>query len=207
MGGLKPADLQGGSADETLDALSAARRTTHQTKKADAVLNKEMRAETRAATTGTGGNEVNATRQNIRALFDKERDPTLRGKRSGYTPDEMKAMERVVMGDTKSNIARLLGRMAPSSGALPLVATGYGGAGGIGMAGLTGNPLLALPAIAGGVGEISKAAAEKMTKDQIAELLATIMNQGKAPGKSAARTATERAIINQMLSGAASAPQ
>ncbi len=166
-----------------------------------------MRAETRAATTGTGGNEVNATKQNIRTLFDKERDPTLRGARAGYTPDEMKAMEGVVMGDAKSNIARLLGRMAPSSGALPLVATGYGGAGGIGMAGLTGNPYLAIPALAGGIGEISKALAEKMTKGQIDDLMATILNSGKNPGPSAARTATKQAIVQQLLSTLATAPE
>ena len=203
MGTLKPADLQGGSADETLDALAAARKTTHQTKKADAVINKEMRGESRAATTGTGGNEVNAIRQNIRTLFDKERDPTLSGARQGFSPDEMKAMDTVVFGDTKSNIARLLGRMAPTSGALPMTMTGLGGASGATATLATGNPFFAIPAIAGGVGELSKAAAEKMTKDQIAVLLATILNGGKAPGKSAARTATEQAIVNQLLSTSA----
>lgn len=204
---LKPGDLQGGTVDDTLEALATARKTTHQVKKAEAVENAAMKAETRAATTGTGGNEVNATRQNLRSIFDKERDLTLSGKRSGYTSDEMAAMERAVVGDAKSNIARLLGRMAPSSGALPLAVTGYGGAGAIAGAGLTGNPMLAIPAIAGGVGEISKAAAERMTKNQIAELLATIVNGGKAPGKSAARTATEQAIVQQLLGTAATAPQ
>lgn len=203
LAGLKPTDLQGGSADEALEALSSARRLTHQTKKADAVMNKEMRAETRAATTGTGGNEVNATRQNIRALFDKERDPTLRGQRQRFTPDEMAAMETVVSGDTKANIARMLGKLAPTSGALPMMATGWGGAAGIASGMATGNPLMALPAVAGGIGFASKAAAEKMTKDQIAALLATILNGGKAPGKSAARSATEQAIVHQLLSSAA----
>ena len=207
LGGLKPADLQGGTADETLDALATARKTTHQTKKADAILNAEMRAETRAATTGTGGNEVNATRQNVRAIFDKQRDPTLSGKRSGYTPDEMAAMETVVKGDAPSNIARLLSRMAPSSGALPLAATGYGGALGIGSAGMTGNPMYALPALAGGIGEVSKALAEKMTKDQIAALMATVLNGGRAPAKSAARTATQQAIVQQLMSTLATSPQ
>jgi hypothetical protein len=205
LSNLKPSDLQGGAADETLDALSTARRTTHQIKKAEAVTNAGMKAETRAATTGTGGNEVNATRQNVRAIFDKERDLTLSGKRSGYTPDEMAAMEKLVMGSPGSNIARLLGRMAPSSGALPLTIFGGGGASGATASLMTGNPYYAIPAIAGGVGELSKIAAEKMTKTQIAELLATIRNGGKAVGPSAARDATVKAIIQQLLGTAATA--
>ena len=207
LAGLKPADLQGGSVDDTLDALSTARRTTHQVKKAEAITNAEMRADTRAATTGTGGNQVNANRQNIRAIYDRERDLTKSGRRSGYTPDEMAAMARVVHGTPGSNVARALGRMAPSSGALPMAMMGYGGAGGVGMAGLTGNPVLALPAIAGGVGEISKALAGKMTQKQIDSLMATILNGGRVPGQSASRLASARAILEQMLSNAASAPQ
>lgn len=203
---LKPTDLQGGTADDTLDALSAARKGTHQVKKAEAVLNKEMRAETRAATTGTGGNEVNATRQNIRALFDKERDPTLRGARQGFTPDEMAAMSGIVSGDAKSNIARLLGRLSPNSGALPLMASGGGLA--TAAAGLaTGNPLMTLAAAPSMVGMVAKSGAESMTKDQIAKLMATILNGGKTPAKSAARAATQRAIVEQLLSTAGSNPQ
>jgi len=180
-----------------------ARKGSHQAFKADEIVNKEMRGETRAATTGTGGNEVNATKQNIRTVFDRERDPTLRGKSGGYTPDEMAAMERVVMGDAKSNIARMLGRMAPSSGALPMMATGWGGAAGLASGVATGNPVMALPAIAGGIGFVGKAAAEGMTKKDIARLMTTILDGGKAPAKSAARCAAERAIVEQLLSGAA----
>ncbi len=204
---IKPEDVQGADPEATIDLMLKARRDSHQAFKADEILNKEMRAETRADTTGTGGNEVNAMRQNVRTVFDRERDPTLRGKGGGYTQDEVAAMGRVVKGDTASNFARLLGRMAPSSGALPLTATGYGGAAGIAGAGMTGNPMYALPALAGGIGEVSKALAEKMTKDQIAALMATILNSGKAPAKSAARTATQQAIVQQLMSTLATSPQ
>jgi len=98
-----------------------------------------------------------------------------------------------------------LGRMAPSSGAIPLAMTGYGGAGGVGLAGVTGNPLLAVPALAGGIGEISKALAEHMTRKDIERLMATITNGGMAPAKTASRKAAERAIIEQWLSAAATA--
>lgn len=203
LSGLSPADLRGGNPDEILDAFIAANKTTHQVKKAEAVINKEMRGETRAATTGTGGNEVNATRQNIRAIFDKERDPTLRGKKQGYTPDEMAAMEEVVKGSKASNAARLLGRMAPTSGAFPMLTTGWGGMAGVAAGMASGNPLLALPAVAGGVGFAGKGAAEALTKGQIEKLLKAILNGGKAPGMSAARAGSNRAVIEQLLSGAA----
>lgn len=203
LNGLTPNDVNGADPDAAIALMRGARKGSHQAFKADEILNKEMRGETRAATTGTGGNEVNATKQNIRTVFDRERDPTLRGKAGGYTADEMAAMERVVMGDAKSNIARMLGRMAPTSGALPMMATGWGGAAGLASGMATGNPVMALPAIAGGIGFAGKAAAEGMTKKDIARLMATILNGGKAPAKSAARSAAERAIVEQLLSGAA----
>jgi len=199
MGGLKPADLQGGSVDDTLDALSTARKTTHQIKKAEAVLNAEMKADTRAATTGTGGNQVNANRQNIRAIYDRERDLTKSGRRSGYTPDEMAAMARVVHGTPGSNVARALGRMAPSSGALPMAATGWGGAAGLGLGFSTGNPWMAIPAIAGGIGYAGKEAAERLTKGDLDLLMKTILNGGRVPVRSAARVATTRSILEQLL--------
>lgn len=203
--GLTPDDVQGADPEAAIALMQKARKGSHQAFKADEILNKEMRAESRAATTGTGGNEVNAMRQNVRTVFDRERDPTLRGKSGGYTPDEMAAMERVVMGDTRQNIARLLGRMAPTSGALPLAMTGFGGASGATAALATGNPFLAVPALAGGVGEISKALAERMTRKDIERLMATIRNGGTAPAKAASRKAAERAIIEQWLSTAATA--
>lgn len=203
--GLGPDDVRGADPEASIALMRDARKGTHQAFKADEIDNKAMRAETRAATTGTGGNEVNAMRQNVRTVFDRERDPTLRGKSGGYTPDEMAAMEKVVMGDTRQNIARLLGRMAPTSGALPLAMTGFGGASGATAALATGNPFLAIPALAGGVGEISKALAERMTRKDIERLMATITNGGTAPAKAASRKAAERAIIEQWLSTAATA--
>jgi hypothetical protein len=197
--GLGPDDVRGADPEASIAMMRDARRGSHQAFKGDEIENKAMRAETRAATTGTGGNEVNAMRQNVRTVFDRERDPTLRGKGGGYTPDEMAAMDRIVNGDTKSNIARLLGRLSPTSGALPLMAMGGGGVSGTTAAMLTGNPLYALPMVGAGVGMVAKSAAESMTKKEIAKLLATITNGGVTPAKSAARTASERAVLEQLL--------
>jgi hypothetical protein len=206
LGKVEAKDVTGGNVDGVVDDLAAARDYSARGYRADAVLNKEQRGQTRAATTGTGGNEVNATRQNIRTIYDKERDPTLSGKRQGFTPDEMAQMERVVMGTPTQNIARMLGRMAPTSGALPMMSMGWGGAAGAAGAVATGNPLLAIPAIAGGVGFAAKAAAEGMTRKEIAKLLATIQNGGALP-KSVTRDAAKMAVVQQLLSTAAQGQQ
>jgi hypothetical protein len=200
---LKPTDLQGGTADDTVDMFRTANRTTHQIKKAEQIINKEMRGESRAATSGTGGNEVNAKRQNIRALYDIERDPTMKARKQGFSPDEMAAMAKIVDGSGGSNFARLVGRMAPTSGALPMMTTGMGGASGLAAVGMGGSPLFAVPAAMAGAGMLGKQAAESMTKGQIAELLMTVLNNGKAPAMSASRAASQRAIVEQLLSSGA----
>lgn len=199
LNGLTAKDVTGASPEQTVADLFTARKTTHQVKKAETVLNKEMRGETRAATTGSGGNEVNATRQNIRALFDKERDPTLSGKKQGYTSDEMAAMETVVKGTKGSNVARALGRFSPQSGALGLMG-GMGGMAGIGAGISSGNALPMLMAVPSFIGSIAKPMAEGLTKSHIEKLMLTIRNGGKAPAESAARQAANKAVIMQMIS-------
>lgn len=203
LGGLTPNDVSGGSVDTVVDDLKIANKTSHQVAKAEAILNKEMRGETRAATSGTGGNETNAIRQNIRTIFDKERDPTLKGARQGFSPDEMAQMDRVVNGTTTQNIARLIGRMSPTSGALPLMFMGGGGVSGATASLLTGNPVFALPMIGAGAGMVAKSASEKMTRGEIDKLVAVILNGGKMPDASPARSAAMRAIAEQLMSAGA----
>lgn len=193
-----------GDVSGVVDDLAAARNTTSRVKRSEEIENAAMRGETRAATSGTGGNEVNAIRQNVRTIFDRERDLTKSGRRSGYSPEEMAAMGRVVMGSPGSNLARALGRFSPASGMLPAAfgATGLSGA----TAGLmTGNPIAALLAAPSAVGMVAKGAAENMTQKDIARLLATIRSGGKLPA-STARNASQLAIVEQLLSTAAGAP-
>lgn len=198
--------VEGADPAKAIDDVTEALALTHKVKKAEEILNKEQRGVTRAATTGTGGNETNAVRQNIRTVFDRERDPTLSGKGRGYTPDEMEQMGRVVHGTRVQNIARLLGRMAPNSGALPMMATGYGGMAGIGAGMATANPIFAVPALAGGVGFAAKEVAEQGAKREIARLVAMILN-GAPLEKTAAKSAGQAAIVEQLLSGLAKGNQ
>ncbi len=201
---IKPGDVTGGTG-EIADDVRRANELSARGFRYDAVANKEMRGETRAATTGTGGNEVNATRQNIRTLFDKERDPTLKGARQGFTEAEMAAMGDVVYGTKTQNIARMLAGLAPNKGVLPMMGamgTAVGGTAGY----MSGNPLMALPMAIPAVGLAAKGISERSTQKAIAKLLETIANGGPV-GPSAAQTAARAAIVEQLLSNAGQGQQ
>ncbi len=195
---LTPQKVQGADPEGIVADLKAARDLSHRVKKAEIVMNKEMRGESAAATSGTGGNTVNTTRQKLRTVFDNERDPTLSGKKAGFTPEEMAQMERAVMGTGPQNFARLVGRLSPSSGLLPLAMGG--GAVGAGATGFvtTGNPLSLLLAVPPSVGMIGKGLAEHSTKKEIAKLLETIL-AGAPLGPSSAQSASRAAIVQQLL--------
>lgn len=163
----------GADAAETLARLEEARMLTQRIKKSDTVVDALTKAERRAASSGTGGNEVNAVRQNIRAILDNPK------KRRGYSAAEIAQMESIVRGSIPVNALRLAGRLSPTSGALPMMANMAAMAGGA-----TGGAAgIALTAIPGSMGMIAKALAEGMTKGQIDKLMATIRNGGPLPGK------------------------
>jgi hypothetical protein len=206
LAGLKKSDVSGADPTGAIEDLRAARETSARIYRAKAIQNKELRAERRAATSGSGGNEVNAKKQNIGALLDIERDQTLKAKRKGFTPEEIKQMERIAYGNRMENAARNLGKMAPTSGALPLMATGYGGAAGIGAVGAGQPGYLALPAIAGGTGMVAKYAAETAVQKHIDELVALILS-GSKRSPSAARAAATRMVMEQLLSTGTQGPQ
>ncbi|MEM9523116.1 MAG: hypothetical protein AAF982_03845, partial [Pseudomonadota bacterium] len=108
----------------TLDNLMDGRDATRRIKAAEKIEDAIGRGVRRAATSGTGGNEINAIRQNLSRILD---NPRLR---RGYTADELKAIGDVVMGIRSVNAMRLLGWLSPDSVVLPLMtnmtATGGG---------------------------------------------------------------------------------
>lgn len=114
VGGLKQADLVSGDAETATAALGEARGLWARARKADMIDDALERGERRAASTGTGGNADNATRQNIRSILDNPR------KARGFSDEEQAAMERVVRGTPMQNAARLIGKLSPESGMLPL---------------------------------------------------------------------------------------
>ena len=149
------------------------------------------RAERRAASTGTGGNAVNAARQNIRAILD---NPRLR---RGYSPAEISAMEQVVRGTSAVNVMRLISRLSPTSGGMPLMLNSLAGAGGI----ATQNPLFAAPAIAGWA---AQGASEVMTGNQINALSQLIRRGAALPPSSTGPSGIPAAVLNALaVSGGA----
>lgn len=173
MNGLQPADLATGSPRAVLSDLTQGRELTQRIKKAEALggdTGAVTRALRRAATSGTGGNEVNAIRQNIRTMLDNPK------KRRGYSPDEITQMERIVEGTGVTNALRRAGRFAPTSGG----AQQFGALAATMGTGFTGNPLFLAPAA---IGEFSKYGAEAATKSQIRNLDDLVRNGGKPLAK------------------------
>ncbi len=173
------------------NAISEGRDMTQRIKKSEMVtdgpFSASEKAMRRAMTSGTGGNEVNAIRQNVRAILDNPK------KMRGFSAEERKAMEELVSGTPTINAMRLLGRLSPTSGALPLAGGGALMAG----AGATSNPLFLVPPI---VGLTAKAGAEAATKGKIAELSELLRNGGQIGGRN--MSPTQRAAIVSILTGA-----
>lgn len=161
VGGLKPADVLAGNSREAANQMLRARSLWTRMKKAEKVDAAILKAERRAASTGSGGNADNAMRQNVRALLDNPR--TARG----MSAAEKKAAERVVRGTPVQNALRLAGKLAPTgvvSGTLSSAA-GYGLAGPVG---------IGLPALGAG----AKAIADRMTLRNVERLSQLIRSGG-----------------------------
>ena len=170
---LTPASVTGAGAEETVAALRSARQLAARISRVQDLSGDTgaiTRASRRAASTGTGGNEVNALRQNIRAILDSDK------KKRGFSAAEISAMEDIVSGTRSSNFMRLLSRLAPSSGGLPLSAN----VGAFTAAGTTGNPLFAVPGL---VGQAAKTTSETMTRRQVERLDDLVRRGGPVPAR------------------------
>tara|TARA_R100000687_G_C6448459_1_gene163996 strand:+ start:779 stop:2554 length:1776 start_codon:yes stop_codon:yes gene_type:complete len=193
---LQPGDVTGTNrANEVVAALTGAReksRRVHKSQLFEAedtgLVAKGLR---RAATTGTGGNEINAIRQNVRRVLE---NPKLR---RGFNKTELQAMRDIADGTPTQNALRLIGRLAPTSGALPL--GGFTGA--AGAAGATGNPLFIAPAIAG---QTAKYLGERGARKKIAALGELIRNGKPLPKKTV--NDLERSVIAALLAQKAVMP-
>ena len=187
---LTPQDVTGGDPSEVVSALHEGRDMTRRIKKSQDVNNQLYKAENRAATSGTGGNEVNAIRQNIRQILDNPK------KRRGYTKAEIEAMEDIVRGTPTQNALRMMGRFSPTAGALPAMA-------GVG-AGATLGPWGAIPSAAG---YLAKGGAEMLTQRSVGKLDELIRNGGPVAAKSlppSQRSALAALLAAQIANGGTS---
>lgn len=149
----KPGQAITGDAAEGAAALQEARGLWQRVKKSEMVDDALERAERRAASTGSGGNADNATRQNIRGILDNPK------KVRGFSEAEREAMEKVVRGTPGQNIARLLGKLSPSGNGLMMALQA-------GAAGASGG--MSLPAAAVGMG--AKKIADSLTGRRVDDL-------------------------------------
>ncbi len=164
-------DVLVGDAEAAGSAIKQARSLWSRLSKADKVEDALARADWRAASTGSGGNVDNATRQNLRRLLEKPR---------GFTPDELSAIETTVRGTPTQDALRLAGKLSPSGNGL-MAALGVGGT--------MVNPAIGALSL-GGMG--AKAMADRMTQKNADDLLALILAGGSRSAVEAPKNAIQR---------------
>jgi len=148
------------SQEQLASNLSEANRLWTQFAKADAVDEGLSKAERRAASTYSGGNENNAMRQELRRIYEA-RGP------ENFTADERAAFETAIRGGRMENVARMLGKLAPSRGGLSTWANIGAGAG-------TGGATLPLTALAEG----AKVVGDRATRRNLEEVSRVIRGGG-----------------------------
>ncbi|TIR87365.1 MAG: hypothetical protein E5X05_01320 [Mesorhizobium sp.] len=164
-------DVLMGNAQAGWAALSEARALASREIKMEKIADAIQKADLRAASTGSGGNVDNATRQNLRRVLEKPR---------GFTPDERTALETAVRGTPTQNALRLAGKLSPSGNGL-MAALGIGGT--------MVNPMVGLASL-GGMG--AKTIADSMTNQNVQQVLNTIAAGGTKSATQAAPNAVQR---------------
>jgi len=163
MDSLTPDQIASGN-PASLALLKQGREAWGRMRRSELVDDAVTRAERRAASTGSGGNVNNAIRQNIKSILDSP------AKRRGFSDTEIAAMEDVVRGRPTENALRLLGKLSPQSGALPLIMN-------LGAAGASGGFSLPLTAAATG----AKALADFGTRNSTRTAQALVAHGGRVP--------------------------
>lgn len=179
-----PQTVTSGNAPAAAEAIKQARQLNSQAMKHRAVTDAVETAELRAASSNSGANTGNAIRQNLRRVLEKSKKP---GK-GNLTDQERKLLTMAIRGSATQNFARGVGKKL--GGALGAFAS-------LGGVATTGNPLmLGVHAL----GKIGQNADEAMTRGNVNELLAQIL-QGGAPQQAAqspGMVALQKALIGQM---------
>jgi hypothetical protein len=156
-----------GNAGQGARALTEARDFWHRASKTEKIEDLMVKAEDRAASTYSGGNQNNAMRQNLRRILD---NPKLR---RGYSATEIAKIRRVVHGTPDQNFMRWVGKASPEHG---LMATALSGGAGAALATATAHPLFLTIPVAG---FIAKRLADRGTAKAADQLLRAVSN-GKA---------------------------
>jgi hypothetical protein len=114
---LRPDDVIAGDPAVGAAALKEARAAWSRAKKAEMISEAVLKAERRAARSGTGGNTENAIRQNVDAILSNPK------KSRGFTEREKALMDSLVRGTKGQNALRQVGRLSPTTGGLSAMLT------------------------------------------------------------------------------------
>lgn len=170
------ADILAGNAVAAGQTLAEARRLASQVFKQEKIADAVTRAERQAASTGSGGNADNATRQKLRAVLEKGR---------GWSDAEKQALETAIRGTKVQNTARLVGKLSPSGNGLSMMLN-------LGAAGASSGASLPLTAV--GVG--AKAFADRATSGNVKVLDALVRSGGALPAPQL--TAGQRLVLEAL---------
>ena len=141
--------------DDGSELMTAARTANSRFKKAELIDMAFDKAETSAASTGTGGNIQNRYKQVIRNILTNQRQIKF------FTQEEQRVMRDMIEGDLLENVMRLVGKLDPSSGGL--------------MLSLNVGAAIADPTylLAGATGSVARAGAEQSTMDRALRVFET----------------------------------
>ncbi len=142
---------------QNAEDLRIGRNATRRRKAAEDVQLAQELGSRRAASTGSGGNEINATRQRLRGLIESPK------RRMSFKDDEVKAIDEIVRGTSKQNMLRRVSRFSPSSGGLAAM---------LNLGGAAAAPQVAIPFMA--ATELAKAAGESSTLSSIDNLMQSL---------------------------------
>jgi hypothetical protein len=203
MQGLDAKDVVMGNKRQGLSSLYKARGLWTQVRKNEKLLDAVESAKLRAQSTGSGGNEENATRQELRRFID----PKNKSAPKNWTPDEAAAIQDIVKGTLSQNTLRLIGKLSPSGNGLNLLlhvggATATGGAS-IPLAGLgAGAKYLADRGVRNGVQALDDLIRVGGSKEALQKAQATLRSLSQAQREAVARLFQTAIIQSQTRSEA-----
>jgi hypothetical protein len=181
--GLK--DIKAGNVDEGLEQLSKGRELWSRYRKSELLDTALLKAERRAASTGSGGNLENTIRQNIRQILDSP------SKSRGFTDAEKEAMEAAIRDTGAQRAFRTVGKLSPE---------GSGLSAWLGILGAAVNPATIAAPVAGAVG---KRISQGATINKAALVDALVRNGGPLqPGPYSQLTQQNTEALVRALMGA-----
>lgn len=147
-------DILSGDPKAAAEAWSLARGNYAAAMRSEDIAKAVLKAQRQAEAAGSGANIDNATRQQFKAILNNDK------KLRGFAAEEVAQMEALVKGTATGNVARLIGKAAPTG----IVSGGLAGGAGFAAGGPVGAVLVPL------AGYIGKKLGDRSTAKQVAAL-------------------------------------